>query len=93
VCVFVGVFVCMFMCVFVCINAGMPDCPASDQPSTGLKKTNDAGNNLVPDQAKAARNFLVRYRTEIIDAGVPMPALISSMPMPSYGCVKYDFLM
>jgi hypothetical protein len=29
--------------------------------------------------------FLVRYRTEIIDAGMPMPALVSSTPMPSYG--------
>ncbi len=26
----------------------------------------------------------VRYRTRIIDAGMPMPALVSSMPMPSY---------
>jgi hypothetical protein len=29
--------------------------------------------------------FLVRYRTEIVDAGMPMPALVSAMPMPSYG--------
>ncbi len=29
--------------------------------------------------------FLVRYRTKIRDAGMPMPALVSSMPMPSYG--------
>jgi hypothetical protein len=28
---------------------------------------------------------LVRYRNEIIDAGMPMLALVSSMPMPSYG--------
>ncbi len=28
--------------------------------------------------------FLVRYRTNIWDAGMPMPALVSSMPMPSY---------
>jgi hypothetical protein len=28
--------------------------------------------------------FLVRYRTKIRDAGMPMPALVSSMPMPSY---------
>jgi hypothetical protein len=27
---------------------------------------------------------LVRYRTKILDAGMPMPALVSSMPMPSY---------
>jgi hypothetical protein len=28
--------------------------------------------------------FLLRYRTKIRDAGMPMPALVSSMPMPSY---------
>jgi hypothetical protein len=28
--------------------------------------------------------FLVRYRTKIWDAGMPMPALVSLMPMPSY---------
>ncbi len=70
--------VCVFVCVFVCINAGMPDCPASEQSDTGLKTL------TVPDQAKAVWHFLVRYQTEIIDAGMPMPALVSSMPMPSY---------
>jgi hypothetical protein len=34
------------------------------------KKTNDAGTGPVP---------------KIIDAGMPMPALVSWMPMPSYG--------
>jgi hypothetical protein len=28
--------------------------------------------------------FLVWYRNKIMDAGMPMPALVSSMPMPSY---------
>jgi hypothetical protein len=28
--------------------------------------------------------ILVRYLTEIMDAGMPMQALLSSMPMPSY---------
>ncbi len=28
--------------------------------------------------------FLVRYRTKIRDTGMQMPALVSSMPMPSY---------
>jgi hypothetical protein len=41
------VFVCVF--VFVCLNAGMPDCPASEQSGTKLKKTNDAGTGPVPD--------------------------------------------
>jgi hypothetical protein len=47
--------VCMF--VFVCINAGMPDCLASKQSGTGIKKNNDAGTGPVPDQAKAVRHF------------------------------------
>ncbi len=28
--------------------------------------------------------FLVRYQMKIWDAGMPMPALVSSVPMPSY---------
>jgi hypothetical protein len=32
--------------------------------------------------------FLVRYRTKIRDARMPMPALVSSMLMPSYGLRK-----
>ena len=31
--------------------------------------------------------FLVRYQTKIWDAGMPMPALVSSMPMPSYAAM------
>ncbi len=63
----------------------MPDCPASGQSGTGLKKTNDA--ETVPYRTKLMQSgiFLVRYRTKIRDAGMPMPALVSSMPMPSSG--------
>jgi hypothetical protein len=32
--------------------------------------------------------FLVRYLTEKIDAGMPMPALVFLMPMPSYGILE-----
>jgi hypothetical protein len=36
--------------------------------------------------------FLVRYRTTIRDAGMPMPALVSSMPMPSFALLpRYLF--
>jgi hypothetical protein len=48
------------------------------------RKTNNAGTDPVPDQAKAVRPFLFYYRTEIIDAEMLMPALVSSMPMPTY---------
>jgi hypothetical protein len=30
-------------------NAGMPDCPASSQSGTGMKKTNDAETGPVPE--------------------------------------------
>jgi hypothetical protein len=78
---------CVFVCVFVCINAGMPDCPASEQSSTGLKKI------TMPEQVRYRTKltqsgiFLVRYRTKIRHAGMPMPALVSSMPMPSYAII------
>jgi hypothetical protein len=35
----------------------MPDCRASGQSSTGLKKPNDAETGPVPDQADAVRHF------------------------------------
>jgi hypothetical protein len=39
---------------------------------------------LVWYRAKPRQSGIFRYRTGIIDAGMPMPALVSSMPMPSY---------
>ncbi len=66
------------------INAGMPDRPASSQSGTGLKKL------TMPEQVRYRTKltqsgiFLVRYRTTIRDAGMPMPALVFWMPMPSY---------
>jgi hypothetical protein len=67
--------------VYKCWNAGLSGIRSVRYQT---EKTNDAGNSPVPDLAKAVRHFLVRYRTEIIDAGMPMLALVSSMPMPSY---------
>ncbi len=55
--------------VFVCINAGMPDCPASDQSGTGLKKLTMPGIVRYRTKPRQSGIFLVRYRTEIIDAG------------------------
>ncbi len=91
-CVFVCIFVCVFMCmcvfmcvcVFVCINAGMPNCPAYDQSGTRLKKLTMLGLVWYQTKPRQSAIFLVRYRTGIITAGMPMPALVSSMPMPSY---------
>jgi hypothetical protein len=73
-----GVFVCMFVCMFVfmCINAGMLDCPASDQSNTGIKKLTMPGQVWYWNKPRQSGIFLVQYRTEIIDAGMPMPALV-----------------
>ncbi len=59
VCVCEGVFVCVFVCVFVfvCINAGMPDCPASDQFGTGIKKLTMLGQFRYGTKPKADRHF------------------------------------
>ncbi len=84
---FVCVCECVFVCVFVYINAGMLDCPASDQSGTGMKKLTMPGQVQYRTKPRQSVIFLVRYRTESIDAGMPMPALVSWMPMPSYGLV------
>ncbi len=59
VCVRLRMRVCSYICVcvWVCINAGMPDCPASDQSGTGMKKSNDAGTYPVLDKADAFQHF------------------------------------
>ncbi len=77
---------CVFVCVlvFMCINTGMSDCPASDQSGTRMKKLTMLGQVRYLTKPRQSSNFLVQYRIEIIDAGMPMPALVSWMPMPSY---------
>jgi hypothetical protein len=75
---------CEFVYVFVCINAGMPDCPASDQSGTGMKKLTMPGQVRYRTKPRQFGILLVWYRTEIIDTGMPMPVLVSWMPMPSY---------
>jgi hypothetical protein len=62
----------------------MPDCPVSGQSGTGLKKTNEPEQVRYQTKVTQSGIILVRYRTKIRDAGIPMPALVSSMPMPSY---------
>ncbi len=61
-----------------------PGCPASGQTGDRLKKTNDAENGSVKRfRTKLTRIgiFMVRDRAEIIDAGMPMPALVRSPDM------------
>jgi hypothetical protein len=75
---------CMFVYVFVCINARMPDCPAFDQSGTGMKKLTMPGQVWYRTKPRQSGIFLVQYRTEIIDTGMPMPALVSWMPVVLY---------
>jgi hypothetical protein len=63
------------------ISAGMPDCLTSGQSGTGMKKTNDA--RTVPVSETQSGIFLVRYRSEVMNAGMPIPALVFSMLMPN----------
>jgi hypothetical protein len=81
-CVCVCERVCVF--VFVCINDGMPDCPAFDQGGTGIKNLTMPGQVRYRTKPRQSGIFLVRYRTKIIDAVMPMPALVFWIPMPSY---------
>jgi hypothetical protein len=52
----------------------MPDCPACSQSGTGMKKKQPCWNGLVPVKADANEHFLVLSRTNMMDAGMPMPA-------------------
>ncbi len=62
----------------------MPERPASGQSGTGLKKLTMPEQVWYRTKLTQSGIFLVRYRTKVRDAGMPMPALVSSMPMPSY---------
>jgi hypothetical protein len=55
----------------------MPDCPTSDQSGTEMKKLTMPGEVLYRTKPRQFGIFLVSYRTESIDAGVPMLALVS----------------
>jgi hypothetical protein len=65
------------------LNAGMSDFPASSHSGTGMNKSADAGNIPVPE--KGAQSGMLRYHTQIQDAGMPML-------MPSYACLQSTFL-
>ncbi len=80
VCVRVRLRVCVR--VYKCLNAGLSGIRSVRYRN---KKNYRCRDSSGPDQAKAVRHFFVWYRTEIIDAGMLMPALVFWMPMPSYG--------
>jgi hypothetical protein len=83
----------VFVCMFMYINAGMLDCPASYQSGTGMKKLTMLGQVRYRTKLRQSGNFSVWYQTEIIDARMPLPGLVSWMPMPSYGEYQYCSLL
>ncbi len=61
----------------------MPDRPASGQSGTRLKKLTTPEQVRYQTKLTQSGIFLIRCRTKIRDAGMPMLALVSSMPMPN----------
>ncbi len=74
------------------LNAGISDCPASSQSGTGMNKSADAGISPVPKYGDP-----VRYRNAPVpdwdtgcrNAGMPMPVVSITMPMPS--CARHTY--
>ncbi len=95
---------CMFMfmlhvCVPVhaaCTYIEMPECRTvrhSVSPVPECTELTMPGQVRYQTKWTQSGIFLVRYRTKILDARMPMPALVSWMPMPSYGSIyKTDLL-
>jgi hypothetical protein len=65
-------------------NTGMPDCPASGQFGTELKKLTMPELVWYRNKATQSGLFLVGYRIEMKDVGILLPALVFWMPMPTY---------
>jgi hypothetical protein len=67
----------------------MFDCLASGQSGTRHKKNADgAGNSLGPGQGKKSSTRMLRYLTEIFDAGMPMPPASTAMQCPETFCIN-----
>jgi len=63
----------------------MSNCPASNQSGTGMNKNAGAREPVrYRDKRTQSGTGMLLYRTEIQDAGMPMPAASASLPMPSY---------
>jgi hypothetical protein len=85
---------CMPMSMSMFIYIEMPECWTVRHPVSPVP---DWKKLTIPEQVRYRTKltqsgiFVVRYRTKIRDAGMPMPALVFSMPMPSPG--KYQLLV
>jgi hypothetical protein len=81
------VYVSLFNFLKCFLNAGMPDCLASSQSGTGMKR-----KMLLLEPAGRKKGIqsctgMLRYWMELPYDAMPMPAPApsASMPMPSYG--------
>jgi hypothetical protein len=78
------------LCQYPCKYLEMPECRTVRHPVSPVP---DWKNLTMPEQVQYRTKrtqsgiFIVRYWTKIRDAGMPMPALVSSMPMPSYAYI------
>jgi hypothetical protein len=71
-------------------HVGMKDCPAVSYSGTGMKKLKMSYPVRYRTKPMQSNIFSVRYRTEIMDAEMPMPmpSLAFSMSIPSYNPTK-----
>jgi hypothetical protein len=79
----------MSMSMSIDIYIEMPECRTVRHPVSPVpdgKKLTMPKQDRYRTKLTQSGIFLVRYRTKIRDAGMPMPALVSLMPMPSYVC-------
>ncbi len=88
---------CMFMSMLhdksksTDIYIEMPECRTVRHPvSPDWKKLTMPKSVRYRTKLTQSGIFLVRYRTKIRDARMPMPALVSSMPMPSYNYFPHN---
>ncbi len=83
----------MSMSMSIVIYIEMPECPGLSGIWSAWYRTEKTNNaETVPVWTKLTQSgiFLVQYLAKIRDAGMPMPVLVSSMPMPSYGNFPYS---
>jgi hypothetical protein len=70
----------------------MPECQTVQHPVSPVP---DWKKLTIPEQVRYRTKltqsgiFVVQYRTKSRDAGMPMPALVFSMPMPRFSCMVY----
>jgi hypothetical protein len=87
---------CMSMSMSMYIYIETPECRTIRHP---VSLVLDRKKLMMPEQVRYQTKltqsgiFLVRYRTKIRDAGMLMPALVSSMPMPSYAVLSDSYSM